>query len=207
MQQVKSRIIYKITKRSFDLLLSFLGILIIFPVIFFIAILIKLTSKGTIFYRGERTGLFGKSFRIFKFRTMIMNADLGAGTTSRNDVRVTSFGSTMRRYKLDELPQLFNVFLGDMSFVGPRPELERYTSQYQGKEKLILSVRPGITDFSSIKFSNLDDLIDDDDPDASFAKNIFPEKIRLRLKYIYECNFWLDIKLILLTLRRLIGIK
>ena len=207
MQQVKSRIIYKITKRSFDLLLSFLGIVIIFPVIIFIAILIKLTSKGTIFYRGERTGLFGKSFRIFKFRTMIMNADLGAGTTSRNDVRVTSFGSTMRRYKLDELPQLFNVFLGDMSFVGPRPELERYTSQYQGKEKLILSVRPGITDFSSIKFSNLDDLIDDDDPDASFAKNIFPEKIRLRLKYIYECNFWLDIKLILLTLRRLIGIK
>ena len=207
MQQVKSRIMYKITKRSFDLLLSFLGILIIFPVIFFIAILIKLTSSGTIFYRGERTGLFGKSFRIFKFRTMVMNADLGAGTTSRNDTRVTSFGNILRRYKLDELPQLFNVFLGDMSFVGPRPELERYTSQYQGEEKLILSVRPGITDFSSIKFSNLDDLIDDDDPDASFAKNIFPEKVRLRLKYIHECNFWLDIKLILLTLRRLIGIK
>lgn len=204
---MKARLVYKFTKRFFDLFMSFFGIIFLSPIFLFIAILVKFTSAGTILYKGERTGLFGKSFKILKFRTMVMNADLGAGTTSRNDTRVTFVGSTLRRYKLDELPQLFNIFFGDMSFVGPRPELQKYTRQYQGEEKLILSVRPGITDFSSVKFSNLNELIDDDNPDASFEERVLPEKNKLRLQYVNECNFWLDIKLILLTLLRVIGIK
>jgi lipopolysaccharide/colanic/teichoic acid biosynthesis glycosyltransferase len=199
--------VYKLTKRFFDLFMSFFGIIFLLPIFLFIAILVKFTSAGTVLYKGERAGLFGKSFKILKFRTMVMNADLGAGTTSRNDARVTHVGSILRRYKLDELPQLFNVFFGDMSFVGPRPELQKYTRQYQGEEKLILSVRPGITDFSSVKFSNLNELIDDDNPDASFEERVLPEKNKLRLQYIYECNFWLDMKLILLTLLRVMGIK
>ena len=187
--------------------MSFFGIIFLSPIFLFIAILVKFTSAGTILYKGERTGLFGKSFKILKFRTMVMNAELGAGTTSRNDSRVTFVGRRLRRYKLDELPQLFNIFFGDMSFVGPRPELQKYTRQYQGEEKLILSVRPGITDFSSVKFSNLNELIDDDNPDASFEERVLPEKNKLRLQYVNECNFWLDMKLILLTLLRIIGIK
>ena len=198
---------YKFSKRLFDLFMSFFGIIFLSPILLFIAVSVKFTSKGTILYRGERSGLFGKSFNILKFRTMVMNADLGAGTTSRNDKRITYVGNILRRYKLDELPQLINVFFGDMSFVGPRPELKKYTNQYQGEEKLILSVRPGITDFSSVKFSNLNELIDDDNPDASFEKKILSEKNRLRLQYVNECNFWLDIKLIFLTILRITSIK
>ena len=204
---MKPRLVYKFTKRFFDLFMSFFGIIFLSPIFLFIAILVKFTSAGTILYKGERTGLFGKSFKILKFRTMVMNAELGAGTTSRNDSRVTFVGRRLRRYKLDELPQLFNIFFGDMSFVGPRPELQKYTRQYQGEEKLILSVRPGITDFSSVKFSNLNELIDDDNPDASFEERVLPEKNKLRLQYVNECNFWLDMKLILLTLLRIIGMK
>ena len=204
---MKTTLMYKFSKRLFDLFMSFFGIIFLSPILIFIAILVKFTSKGTILYRGERTGLFGKSFYILKFRTMVMNADLGAGTTSRNDKRITYVGNILRRYKLDELPQLINVFFGDMSFVGPRPELKKYTNQYQGEEKLILSVRPGITDFSSVKFSNLNELIDDDNPDASFEKKILSEKNRLRLQYVNECNFWLDIKLIFLTILRITSIK
>jgi lipopolysaccharide/colanic/teichoic acid biosynthesis glycosyltransferase len=187
--------------------MSFFGIIFLSPILLFIAVSVKFTSEGTILYRGERSGLFGKSFNILKFRTMVMNADLGAGTTSRNDKRITYVGNILRRYKLDELPQLINVFFGDMSFVGPRPELQKYTNQYQGEEKLILSVRPGITDFSSVKFSNLNELIDDDNPDASFEKKILSEKNRLRLQYVNECNFWLDIKLIFHTILRITSIK
>ena len=198
---------YKFSKRLFDLFMSFFGIIFLSPILLFIAVSVKFSSKGTILYRGERSGLFGKSFNILKFRTMVMNADLGAGTTSRNDKRITYVGNILRRYKLDELPQLINVFFGDMSFVGPRPELKKYTNQYQGEEKLILSVRPGITDFSSVKFSNLNELIDDDNPDASFEKKILSEKNRLRLQYVNECNFWLDIKLIFLTILRITSIK
>jgi lipopolysaccharide/colanic/teichoic acid biosynthesis glycosyltransferase len=198
---------YKFSKRFFDIFMSFFGIICLCPILLFIAILVKFTSPGKILYRGDRTGLFGKSFKILKFRTMVMNAEFGAGTTSRNDSRITYIGHFLRRYKLDELPQLFNVLFGDMSFVGPRPELKKYTSQYQGKEKLILSMRPGITDFSSVTFSNLNELIDDNDPDASFEEKVLPEKNRLRLQYVYECNFWLDIQLIFLTLLRIMGIK
>ena len=198
---------YKFSKRLFDIFMSFFGIIFLSPILLFIAVSVKFTSEGTILYRGERSGLFGKSFNILKFRTMVMNADLGAGTTSRNDNRITYIGNILRRYKLDELPQLINVFFGDMSFVGPRPELQKYTNQYQGKEKLISSVQPGITDFSSVKFSNLNELIDDDNPDASFEEKVLSEKNRLRLQYVNECNFWLDIKLILLTILRIMRIK
>jgi lipopolysaccharide/colanic/teichoic acid biosynthesis glycosyltransferase len=138
---------------------------------------------------------------------MQVGAELGAGTTSRNDARITPVGRFIRRYKLDELPQLFNVLRGDMSFVGPRPELLRYTSQYVGDEKLILCVRPGITDLSSIQFSNLNTLIDDENPDRNFEERILPHKNRLRIKYVRERSFLLDFKLIGKTLARLIGTR
>ena len=189
-------------KRGFDLFFSGLAIVLLAPVFLIIALLIKVDSKGPILYKGVRTGQHGNPFEILKFRTMRVGADRGAGTTSKNDPRVTSVGRVLRKYKLDEIPQVFNVFCGDMSFVGPRPELPKYTSRYVGEEQLILSVRPGITDYSSIKFSNLNELIDDDDPDRSFEENVLPEKNRLRVKYVLERNFWLDIKLILLTVYR-----
>jgi lipopolysaccharide/colanic/teichoic acid biosynthesis glycosyltransferase len=206
-QQLEKRSAYEIAKRTFDITAALGGIILVSPLMFFIALLIKCTSPGPIFYRGVRTGRFGISFHIIKFRSMIVNADQGSGTTSRNDPRVTSFGNVLRRYKLDELPQLFNVLVGNMSFVGPRPELFQYTCQYKGEEKLILAVRPGITDYSSIQFSDLNEMINDEDPDTSFETKVLPEKNRLRLQYAKECNFWLDIRLILQTLLRIARIK
>jgi lipopolysaccharide/colanic/teichoic acid biosynthesis glycosyltransferase len=135
---------------------------------------------------------------------MVVGADKGAGTTSRNDPRVTAVGRFIRRYKLDELPQLLNVLVGDMSFVGPRPELPRYTDQYQGEELLILQVRPGITDYSSLKFSNLNDLIGDEDPDQAYEEKILAEKNRLRIQYVKDQSFWLDLSLILKTILRVV---
>jgi len=191
---------YKFSKRLFDIFMSFFGIIFLSPILLFIAVSVKFTSEGTILYRGERSGLFGKSFNILKFRTMVMNADLGAGTTSRNDKRITYVGNILRRYKLDELPQLINVFFGDMSFVGPRPELQKYTNQYQGEEKLILSVRPGITDFASIVFSDEGEILKDSvDPDLDYNQLIRPWKSRLGLLYIDKRNLLMDIRLILFT--------
>jgi len=201
------RLCYDFFKRLFDICGAFIGIVLLSPLLIGISILVKLTSLGPILYRGVRIGWHGRPFRIFKFRSMLIDAEAGAGTTSRNDIRITSVGRFIRRYKLDELPQLFNVLIGDMSFVGPRPELSRYTSQYVGDEQLILCVRPGITDLSSIQFSNLDELIDDDDPDKAFKELILPEKNRLRVKYVRERSLQLDLILIVKTVLRVAGIK
>tara|TARA_B100001287_G_scaffold256858_1_gene242034 strand:- start:209 stop:715 length:507 start_codon:yes stop_codon:yes gene_type:complete len=168
---------------------------------------VKLSSPGKIFYLAPRVGLNGKSFRIIKFTTMRENSDKGPDTTSRNDQRVTNIGFFLRKYKLDELPQLFNILIGDMSFVGPRPELKKYTDLYKGDEKLILKVKPGLTDFSSIYFSNLNELIDDENPDKSFEEKILSKKNLLRVEYVKKQSFLLDIKLILKTLVKLFSFK
>jgi len=188
-------------KRIFDIiacLMSFPFFLLFFAIT---AIAIKLDSSGPVIYRGWRTGLHGKSFRIFKFRTMVVDAEkIGGGTTALKDPRITRIGNFLRRYKLDELPQVLNVIKGDMSIVGPRPELAQYTNLYKGEELIILSVRPGITDYSSMKFIALDEAVGAGDADRAFEETVLAKKNELRVKYVKEHTFFGDLKLILQTL-------
>ena len=188
-------------KRIFDLFFSFLGILFLLPIYIIIAILIKIDSNGDILYKQERIGKNGIPFYVLKFRTMIPNAfSKGALTVGSRDPRVTDIGFYLRKYKLDELPQLFNVFLGEMSFVGPRPEVKKYTDLYNAEQKKVLSVAPGITDYASIKFRNENDLLSEsDDPEKLYIDQIMPEKLNLNLKYINDNNVFKDIKIIFNT--------
>lgn len=188
------------SKRLFDLSFSILLLPFLLPLFLVISILIKIDSKGSIFYIGQRTGRNGIPFGIYKFRTMVENADLGEGTTGLNDIRVTRLGKILRYYKLDELPQLLNVIKGEMSLVGPRPELKKYTDLFEGEEKIILTVRPGITDYSSIIFSELDKHAGEVEPEKTFEAKVLPLKNKLRIKYIQEQSLWLDIKLLAKTL-------
>jgi len=188
-------------KRLFDIIACFIALPFLLPFFAVIAIIIKLNSPGPAFYRGWRTGLGGKPFRIFKFRTMVVNAEeLGGGTTALNDSRIFRFGSVLRKYKLDELPQVLNITKGNMSLVGPRPELPQYTNQYKGEELIILSVLPGITDYSSMKFSALDEVVGAGDADRVFEEAVLAKKNQLRIRYVKERTFFGDIKLILQTL-------
>lgn len=195
-------------KRLFDIFFSSLGLIMLSPFFLIIAIWIKLDSKGPILYRGLRIGLQGKLFRIYKFRSMIVNAEnVGAASTNKNDARVTKVGEFIRKYKLDEFSQLINVFLGDMSLVGPRPEVQKFVNQYTDEEKIILTVRPGITDFASLKFHNEGEIIENSgiiDADEAYSKLIRPEKLRLQMKYVKEQNLITDFKLILLTIKKIL---
>lgn len=191
-----------------DILFSAFGIIMLTPLFLFIAVLIKIETRGPVFYRGKRVGLKGKPFYIYKFRSMKMDADKnGLSSTSQNDSRVTRAGKFIRKYKLDELSQLINVFVGDMSLVGPRPEVQKFVDQYTEEEKIILTVRPGITDFASIKFHNEGVIIENsgiEDADEAYAKLIRPEKLKLQIKYVKERNIFLDFYLILKTIKRII---
>lgn len=190
-------------KRVIDILLSFCSLLLLWPVILAVALAIRLSSPGPVFYRGVRAGLFGRPFRILKFRTMVQDAEkLGGPTTGTNDERVTKIGSLLRKTKLDEIPQLFNVLTGEMSLVGPRPEVMEYTALYNDEEKIILSMRPGITDYASIEFANLDDLVGSADPDKYFREHIMPRKTQLRVKYVREWSLWGDFKILWRTFAR-----
>ncbi|HLA84552.1 MAG TPA: sugar transferase, partial [Thermoguttaceae bacterium] len=174
-------------KRCFDLLLAIAGLGMIWPLLLACVLAVRLSSPGPIFYRGVRIGRGKKPFRIFKLRTMVIDAErLGGTTTAKNDPRITSVGHFLRRYKLDELPQLFNVLIGDMSFVGPRPEVAEYTDQYTDAELEILSVRPGITDLASMEFHDLQDVVGPNHPDEMFRSRVLPRKIALRLRYVHE---------------------
>jgi lipopolysaccharide/colanic/teichoic acid biosynthesis glycosyltransferase len=143
---------------------------------------------------------------MYKFRTMVVNAErLGGPSTGKNDPRITRLGRYLRKYKLDELPQLLNILRGQMSFVGPRPEVPQYTSLYTGEEKLILTVRPGITDYSSLKYINLAEVLGSEQVDAFYEEKVRPEKNKLRIKYVKEHSFWVDLKIIALTLYGILG--
>lgn len=207
MKRLNLNFFYKTLKRLIDIILSIIGILLFLPIFIIISIVIKLTSAGRVFYFGKRIGLNGRPFKIIKFRTMFDNSDKGPDTTSRNDYRITFVGRFLRKHKLDELPQLFNILFGDMSFVGPRPELKKYTDLYKDDEKLILTVKPGLTDISSIYFLNLNELIDDKNPDQSFEEKILPKKNLLRVEYVKKQSLLLDLKLILKTMMKLFGFK
>jgi len=191
-------------KRIFDIVMSAIGLIISSPLFIVIAIAIKLESKGPVFYRGVRVGRYGKTFKIFKFRSMVQNAEkIGAASTTEKDSRITKCGMLIRKYKLDELSQLINVFIGDMSIVGPRPEVQKFVDMYTEEEKAILTLRPGITDWSSIKFHNEGEIIAAsgiEDADEAYAKLIRPEKLRLQQKYLKERNLWVDIKIIFSTI-------
>lgn len=193
-------IIAALGKRTFDFSASLLALVAISPLLAAIAFGVFFCSPGPVFYRGVRTGRGGRPFRILKFRTMSVDAErIGGGTTALNDPRVYPFGGFLRRYKLDELPQLLNVLVGDMSLVGPRQELPAYTQAYSEEEKAILAVRPGITDLSSIRFSSLDELVGEKDADLVFETTILAEKNRLRLEYARNHTFLGDLKILLMT--------
>lgn len=198
---------YELAKRMFDCSVAALSLVLLSPLLVLIALCVRTSSPGGIFYRGVRTGRYGNPFRIWKFRSMMVGAEHGPGTTSRNDSRVTAVGRVIRKYKLDELPQLINILIGEMSFVGPRPELSRYTMSYSRNERMALAVRPGLTDYSSIQFLSLGTSIPDEDPDGSFEANVLKEKNRLRVRYVRERGFWVDLRLMLRTINRLLRVR
>jgi len=171
--------------RFLDIIFSFFGLLIICPLIILISILIKLSSPGTIFFIQKRVGLKNKDIHVYKFRTMYVGSEKsGFLTVGSSDIRITPIGGFLRKFKLDELPQLFNVLIGNMSFVGPRPEVRKYVDFYTENQKKILLLKPGITDWASLKFINENDLLkESQDPELYYKKSILPEKIQLGMRY------------------------
>lgn len=193
-------------KRWIGIVLAIVLVLILWPFYFIIAAVIVIEDGLPVFYRPQRGGYKDKPFRIFKFRSMVKDADkIGGGTTALNDPRITRVGNFLRKTKLDETPQLFNIIAGTMSFIGPRPELLRYVEQYEGEEKLILQVRPGITDFSSIEFINLDEVVGSGNADEMYEKYVLKNKNRLRIKYAREVSFTTDCRLFFRTVCGVVG--
>lgn len=191
-------------KRLFDIIFSTVILTIFSPLLLCIALAIKRESLGHVFYKGKRVGRYGKVFSMYKFRTMVVNADkIGGPTTSLNDARITRAGKILRKYKLDELPQFINVVKGDMSVVGPRPDVEEVMNLLpKNKKDKILSARPGITDFASLAFPNEGEIVKGEkDPHKAYLEKIWPTKIKLQLKYVKEQSFWTDIKIILRTIK------
>ena len=188
-------------KRIFDFVASGLGLIVLSPLFLILAVWIKLDSCGPVFYRQVRVGRHNKDFRIFKFRSMRVGADKGSLVTiGGRDPRVTRSGYWIRKFKLDELPQLINVFIGDMSLVGPRPEVRHYVDYWTPEQMHVLDVRPGITDPASIKFRNENELMEQaEDPEKYYIEVIMQEKIKLYLEYVEKHNFWYDLGLIFKT--------
>ena len=194
-------------KRLFDVVASGFGLVVLSPLFLVLAIWIKCDSKGPVFYRQVRVGFKNKDFRIFKFRSMRVGADKGSLVTiGGHDPRVTRSGYFIRKFKFDELPQLINVFLGDMSLVGPRPEVRHYVDYWTPEQMHVLDVRPGITDPASIKFRNENELMEKaDDPEKYYIEVIMQEKIKLYLEYVEKHSFWYDFGLILKTFKVIVS--
>jgi len=193
--------LYPAAKRTLDATLAGVGLVLLSPVLAVIALSIKTGSKGPLLYRGRRVGLDGEPFEMLKFRTMVVDADkIGGSSTPEDDPRITGIGKKLRRYKLDELPQLWNVLTGDMSFVGPRPQVQWAVDLYTPEEREILRVRPGITDEASLKFSNEAEILKGStDPDKDYIEKIHPEKMRLSLEYVRHRSFSGDLSIIART--------
>jgi len=190
-------------KRLSDIVFSLFGLILVFLLFLVIAFLIKRESPGPAFYRGERVGKDGRPFRMFKFRTMVVNADkIGGPSTASDDPRLTKIGKFLKKYQLDELPQLINVIKGEMSLVGPRPEVKMYVDMMTDEErKTILSVRPGMTDLASLwDFHEGEILKGSSDPERTYQEKIRPTKIKLQLEYVKNRSFWQDIKIIFKTI-------
>lgn len=193
-------------KRIFDLFFSGIGLIIISPIFMLLSLLISLDSKGGIFYKQVRIGKNMRPFKLFKFRTMYANSDKkGLLTVGDNDNRITRVGYYLRKYKLDELPQLINVFIGDMSFVGPRPEVEKYVKLYNNEQQKVLSVKPGITDWASIQYVNESELLArSSEPEKTYINEIMPAKLAINLEYVKQNNLLIDIKIILYTFKAIL---
>lgn len=194
-------------KRLLDICVSLCGILALSPLFLVVSFLIKQVDDGPVFYRGERIGQNGAPFRIFKFRSMVMNAEkIGGSSTADDDPRITKIGHKLRRLKVDEIPQLLNVLKGDMSLVGPRPEVRHYTNMFSKEEKAILSVRPGITDWASLWNPNEGKILaGSPDPDKTYMEKIRPTKLKLQLKYVREKSLRHDLVIILKTIKTVVS--
>lgn len=191
-------------KRAFDVAASAIGLIVLSPILLLLALLIKLTSPGPVFHRATRVGRYGKPFRLYKFRSMVVNAAyIGPAITVADDPRVTHVGRLLRRTKLDELPQLINVLRGDMSLVGPRPEDPKYVALYTDEQRRILEVRPGITSLASVTYRNEEDLLMGESWEREYVERILPIKLAADLEYAYHSSLWRDVKLIFQTLRAL----
>ena len=192
--------------RLLDIMLSLLGLLFLLPIFLILAVWIKFDSQGSIFFRQIRVGKDGKDFRIYKFRTMIVNAEkMGIITIGERDPRITNSGYFLRKYKLDELPQLINVLKGEMSFVGPRPEVRKYVEMYNQEQLKILTVKPGITDYASIEYINEDEILGKSlNPEKTYIEEIMPQKIKYNMKYINNKTVIEYFKIIFLTIIKII---
>lgn len=192
----------KYIKRGLDIIITGIVLVILWPLYFILAVAIFLEDGFPVFYRAPRGGYKNQTFKICKFRTMVKNADkIGGGTTALHDPRITKIGEVLRKTKLDEIPQLGQVFLGKMSLIGPRPELVKYTEAYEGEEKDILCVRPGITDFSSVEFINLDEIVGGENADEMYEKYVLKKKNKLRIKYAHEVSLGTDVYILFKTLK------
>jgi lipopolysaccharide/colanic/teichoic acid biosynthesis glycosyltransferase len=190
------------TKRVFDLVFSVFGLVLLSPLVLALIVFVKIDSPGPVFYRGLRVGRYGKTFRIFKFRTMAEDAEkLGGTSTPEDDPRVTRVGRFLRKYKLDELPQILNVIAGEMSLVGPRPQVPWAVELYTQEERTILNARPGITDYASVRFRDEGEILRGSaNPDKDYFEKIHPEKMRLSLEYVRKQSLWLDCQILWKTL-------
>lgn len=183
----------RIFKRCLDFTIALVAIIVLFPIILIFSLAVMIDDGFPIFYTPLRGGYKGKPFKIIKYRTMVRDADkIGGGTTALNDPRITKVGSILRKVKADEIVQIFNVLTGTMSFVGPRPELLQYTEQYTEEESVILKVRPGITDYSSLEFINLDEIVGGENADEMYEKYVLKRKNQLRIKYAEEVSLKTD---------------
>ena len=197
------------SKRIFDVVLASVALLLLWPVLAIVAIAVKLQDGGPVLYCGRRMGRFGKPFFMAKFRTMAVNAEsMGASSTADDDPRITRVGQVLRRFKLDELPQLLNVLGGSMSFVGPRPQVAWAVEQYTPEERRLLDVRPGITDYASLAFRNEGEILrGSKDPDKDYLEKIAPGKVRLGLAYVHTHSVWADCRIIAATALAILGVN
>lgn len=196
-----------VLKRGFDIIVSLIVLIFLIIPIIIISVCIKVNSSGPVFFRQQRVTKYGRVFRIFKFRTMVVNAEsLGSMVTTKGDSRVTSIGRTLRKYRLDELPQIFNVILGDMSFVGTRPEVKKYVDLYKDEYYATLLLPAGITSLTSIMYKDEEKLLaSSDDADDVYINTILPEKMKYNLQYTKDFGFWYDIKIMLKTVKEVIS--
>lgn len=202
---LKKRRVSLLVKRVFDIVVSMIMIVVLSPILLALSLWIKIDSRGPVFYRQVRITAGGKKFRIFKFRTMVVNADeIGALITAEYDSRITKAGSKLRKCRLDELPQLFNIFLGEMSFVGTRPEVMKYVSEYTDEMKATLLLPAGVTSLASVCYKDEDEimakyLLEGKTVDEAYVEHVLPDKMKYNLEYLKECNFWGDIVLMIKT--------
>ena len=190
-------------KRIFDFIASLIGIVVLFPFFIIVSALVKFSSEGPIFFIQERIGLHAKKFQMIKFRSMTVNQSLDSTISVKGDVRITPIGIFLRKYKMDELPELLNVLIGDMSLVGPRPDVSGYADNLIGEDRKILDLRPGITGVASLKYCDEESVLSlQDNPYKFNDEVIYPDKVKLNLDYYYNHNLWIDIKIIFATIFR-----